>query len=204
MSAAGLHRGYVTSSVVCTGHTFALHLLQSNHIHSSPRSTIAYRLNNHLGNTLSTQRLAAHEVLSFHGGNRIKDPSEEQQHSSGNQASGVWDNAQPLHDASSDVERGPSPEGLKPSDEGVERRRRRADTKQKGDLEEDDEETGHDRENRKDDLDVEMEDIRDAHGEAYDDRDDSSPLSVYTEVPCPELLSNSIKHPHFCGVSFQP
>ena len=143
MSAAGPHRGYTTSSVVCTGHTSALHFLQSNHIHSSRRSTVAYRLNNHLSNTLPTQRLAAHEVLSFQSGNRIEDSSEEQQHSGGNQASGVWDNAQPLHDAGGDVERGPSPEGLKPSDERVERRRRRADTKQKGDLEEDDEEAGH-------------------------------------------------------------
>jgi hypothetical protein len=100
-------------------------------------------LDNHLGNTLSTQGLTALERLALETSKRIEDGSERQEDGTDDQACCLRPNADPLHGAQHGIEAGTHVVCLDLADEGIEFWGRRANAKEQRDLDEDDEERGH-------------------------------------------------------------
>jgi hypothetical protein len=107
---------------------------------SIPRIQLLY---DHLRNTLSTQCLAALELLPLEASKRIEDGSNQQKYSGNNQAGCLGPDADPLHCAHYKVDGGAHVVGSEFADEGIEFGRSRADAQEERDFDEDDDEREH-------------------------------------------------------------
>jgi hypothetical protein len=107
---------------------------------SIPRTQLLY---DHLRNTLSTQCLAALELLTLEASKCIEDGGDHQEHCGNNQASRLGPNADPLHRAHHKVDGGAHIIGAKFADKSIELWRGRADAKEERDFDEDDDERAH-------------------------------------------------------------
>jgi hypothetical protein len=93
-----------------------------------------------LSNTLSTESLAALECLALEPGESVEDRGDEQEDGRDNQARGHGPDADPLYSAQNEVDSSAHVIRLKLADEGIELRGRWADTQEKRDLDENDDE----------------------------------------------------------------
>lgn len=100
--------------------------------------TCSRRLDDHLRDALSTQRLAALECLALETSKRVEDGREEQDHGSSDQAGDSRGNASPLYCAHGGVESGAQKVGLELANESVEFGRRRTDPEEQRYFEEKD------------------------------------------------------------------
>ena len=89
-------------------------------------------LNNHLCNTLSTQRLAAHETLSLESSDKIAGCCKQQHNCCRDQARGINDDAEPLDQAHGTVDSCTHVVGSETSDKLVKGGRRRAYAEEQG------------------------------------------------------------------------
>ena len=120
-----------------------------------PKETRLFRLHDHLCDALATKCLASDEVLLFQAGQSVACAGKEEEHGGGNQAGGIGDETEPLDQTHCSVDSGSYSTCQscsrctwktqrrthvvcgKPSNEGVELRRSRADSQQKRYLNED-------------------------------------------------------------------
>lgn len=103
----------------------------------------ALPLYDHLCNTLTSERLASLECLSFDTREEVEAGREKQENRCGNQTGDLDRNTDPLNDTHHSVDGGAHVIGLESTDEGIERRRSWADTEKKRNLDEDDQEGIH-------------------------------------------------------------
>lgn len=98
-------------------------------------------LNNHLCNTLSTQRLATHEPLPLESSDKIAGCCKQQDNCCRNQARGINDDAKPLDQAHGTIDSCTHVVGSETSDESVKSGRSWAYAEEQGYLNEDECET---------------------------------------------------------------
>jgi hypothetical protein len=103
-------------------------------------------LNNHLRNTLPTQRLAPHETLSLHSSKSVESSCDQQKDSGNDQARSVADDAQPLHKTHDSIYGCAHVVCGKTADEGIECGRGGTDAKEKGNFDKDEDEAANARE----------------------------------------------------------
>jgi hypothetical protein len=122
----------VFASTCCSSAT-PLRLTSRPHV-----STCSSALDDHLRDALSTQRLAALERLALETGKCVEHGREQQNYSSGDQTGDPRGNASPLYCAHDGVEAGAQEIGLEFADESIELGRRRTDSEEQRNLEEQD------------------------------------------------------------------
>lgn len=148
-------------------------------------------LDNHLGNTVTAEGLAADEGLATDTGEGVADRSEEEEDGSRDQARGDNQVAQELDNRHDKVGGGAEIVGRDLADKLVELAGRGADAQQQGNLNKEDEEGGHKGESAEDDeKGVDGEDVGDAQGKAQNHGQDTQPLSVDAEVAGSELVGD--------------
>ena len=94
-------------------------------------------------NTGTTKRLAAYEFLALDGGKKVAESGERQEDGCRDQARRPSDDGAPLDDGHDAVGGRAHVVGRNPSNGSIEGGRGRADTKQKGYLDEEDDERAH-------------------------------------------------------------
>lgn len=105
--------------------------------HHNPHSQHRFILNNHLRNSLPTQRLTALKLLSLDTRQDIKQRCEQQHDRGGNQAGRLGDNREPLDDGHDAVDCGAHVVRFEAADEGVEFGGCWADSEEERDFDED-------------------------------------------------------------------
>lgn len=90
--------------------------------------------NDHLSHTLSSKRLASHELLLPQACQCVEDGGDKQDDSGGDKATGVGENAQPLNQAHYAIDSGSHVVSRETTDEGIEFGRCRTDPKEKWNL----------------------------------------------------------------------
>jgi len=154
-------------------------------------------LDNHLGDTVTTQSLASNESLTLDTGQCVEGSRDKQNDGSDDKAGRLYGDRDPLDDTHGKVDCGAHVIGLKSADEGVKRGRRRADAQEERDFNKEDDERADKAYHSKQDDPVEEEDVANAETEAQHHADDAGPLTVYTEVTRPELLCDG----HLVGLA---
>jgi hypothetical protein len=97
-------------------------------------------LNDHLRNTLTTEGLAADKLLALQTGQRVEDSSDGEHNGGGDQTRGTGDETSPLDTTHDGIHSGAHPVGCEAADEGIELGGCRANAKQEGYLNEEDDE----------------------------------------------------------------
>ena len=98
---------------------------------------------NHLSNSLTTQRLTTHEVLVLQGGQRIKYGRDQEEDGRNDQRTPPIDQTEPLQHAHDDVDDGPHRGRGESTDKRVELFRRWAYPQQEGYFNKDDDDRGY-------------------------------------------------------------
>ena len=113
---------------------------ETNPIHAVSHET---RLDNHLRQTLSAQRLATDKVLALQASQGIEEGGDQKHDRRGNQARRAGDKADPLDRTHSEVHSGAHPIRGEASDEVIEFVGRRANAKQEGNFNENKDHAGN-------------------------------------------------------------
>lgn len=155
------------------------------------------RLHNHLRDTLAAEGLASNKSLAPDGGEEVADSSKGEDNAGCDQAGGAPKGAEELNQSHDGVGGGTGVVSRNLANRGIKAGRGGADSKEKGDFDEENDEGRCKAEGAEDNDDnIEGENVGNSQREAENHGQYTEPLAVDTEIPCRELFLEG----HFVGI----